>query len=114
MDEGAEICHHTEELLELSDICGCWESMHSINLLWIWVYTIGIIQAAKEVYGWGLHMHFLWVEHNSILAAYLHKVSKMGIMFCLSATMYGDVIGNSNTSRALFEKLVHLLLEDVL
>ena len=38
---------------------------------------------------------------------------QMGIMFCLSATMYGDVIGNSDTSRALFEELVHLLLEDV-
>ena len=38
----------------------------------------------------------------------------MGIMFCLGVTMYSDVIGNSNTSRALFEELVHLLLEDVL
>ena len=43
MDEGAEICHHAEELLEFSDICGCWESMYSINLLWIQVDTIGII-----------------------------------------------------------------------
>ena len=43
MDEGAEACHHAEELLEFSDTCGCWESMHSINLLQIWVYTIGII-----------------------------------------------------------------------
>ena len=59
-------------------------------------------------------MHFLWIEHNSILAGYLHEVSQMGIMFCLSVTMYGDVIGDSDTSRALFEELVHLLLEDVL
>ena len=42
-DEGAEVCHHAKELLEFGDICGCWESMHSINLLWIWVDTIGII-----------------------------------------------------------------------
>ena len=68
----------------------------------------------KEVYGWGLYMHFLWVEHNSILAGYLHEVPKMGIMFCLSAAMNGDVIGNSDTSRALFEELVYPLLEDVL
>ena len=59
-------------------------------------------------------MHFLWVEHNCILAGYLHKVLQTGIMFCLSVTMYVDVIGNSDPSRALFEELVHLLLEDVL
>ena len=28
--------------------------------------------------------------------------------------MYSDVIGDSDTSRAVFEELVHLLLEDVL
>ena len=43
MDEGAEVCHLAEELLEFNDIHGCWESMHSVNLLQIWVYTIGII-----------------------------------------------------------------------
>ena len=59
-------------------------------------------------------MHFLWIEHNSILAGYPHEVPKVGIVFHLSATMYGDVIGDSNTSRALFEELIHLLLEDVL
>ena len=42
-DEGAEVCHHAEELLEFSDICGNWESMYSINLLWVWVDTIGIV-----------------------------------------------------------------------
>ena len=35
-----------------------------------------------------------------------------GVMFHLSATMYGDVIGNSDSSRVLFKELVHLLLED--
>ena len=59
-------------------------------------------------------MHFLWIKHNSILVGYLHEVLQMGIVFCLSATMYGDVISNSNTYRALFKELVHLLLEDVL
>ena len=88
--------------------------MYSINLLWVWVDTIDIVQAAKEVYGWGLYLYFLQIEHSSILAGYLHEVPQMGIMFCLSMTMYGDVIGNSNTSRALFKELVCLLLEDVL
>ena len=59
-------------------------------------------------------MHFLWVEHNSIHAGYLHEVTQMGIMFYLSATTYSDVISNSNTSRALIKELVRLLLEDVL
>ena len=35
-------------------------------------------------------------------------------MFCLSAAMDGDVICNSDASLALFEDLVHLLLEDIL
>ena len=35
-------------------------------------------------------------------------------MFCLSAAMDGDVIHYSNASLALFEDLIHLLLEDVL
>ena len=35
-------------------------------------------------------------------------------MFCLGVAMDGDVICNSNTSLALFEDLIHLLLEDVL
>ena len=35
-------------------------------------------------------------------------------MFCLSAAMGSDVICNSDASLALFEDLIHLLLEDVL
>ena len=35
-------------------------------------------------------------------------------MFHLSVAVDGDVICNSDTSLALFEDLVHLLLEDVL
>ena len=42
-DEGAEVCHHAEELLDFSDIYGCWESMDSIDLLWVQVDTIGIV-----------------------------------------------------------------------
>ena len=35
-------------------------------------------------------------------------------MFCLGAAMDSDVICDFNTSLALFEDLMHLLLEDVL
>ena len=35
-------------------------------------------------------------------------------MFCLSAAVDSDVICDSDASLALFEDLVHLLLEDVL
>ena len=35
-------------------------------------------------------------------------------MFCLGAAVYSDVFCNSDTSLALFEDLVHFLLEDVL
>ena len=80
----------------------------------MWVITPRASIFVKEVYGWGLYMHFLWIEHNSILAGYPHEVPQMSIMFCLSMTMYSDIIGDPNTSRALFEELVHLLLEDVL
>ena len=38
----------------------------------------------------------------------------MGIVFCLSVAMGCDVICNSDASLALFQDLVHLLLEDVL
>ena len=35
-------------------------------------------------------------------------------MFCLSAAMDDDIVYDSNASLALFEDLIHLLLEDVL
>ena len=35
-------------------------------------------------------------------------------MFCLSVAMYADFICNSDASLALFEDVIHLLLEDVL
>ena len=35
-------------------------------------------------------------------------------MFHLGVAMYGDVICNSDTTLALFEDLIHFLLEDVL
>ena len=44
----------------------------------------------------------------------LHEVSYAGIMFCLSVAMDCDVISDSDASLALFEDLIHLLLEDVL
>ena len=38
--------------------------MYSIDLAWVWVDTIGIIETAKEVDSLGLHMCFLWIEHQ--------------------------------------------------
>ena len=87
--------------------------MYCINLSQVWVDTIGIIEAAKEVDGLSLHMCFLWIKYQIIFAGNLHEVLQVGIMFCLSAAVDSDVVCNSNTSLALFEDLVHLL-EDVL
>ena len=38
----------------------------------------------------------------------------MGIMFCLGAAVYSDVVCDSDTSLAFFKDLIHFLLEDVL
>ena len=75
--------------------------------------TIGIVEAAEAVDGLSLHICFLWIKHQIVFVGNLHEVSWAGVMFCLSATVEGDVICNSNTSLELFEDLVHLLLEDV-
>ena len=56
------------------------------------VDSIGIIKAAKEVDGLGLHVCFLWIEHQVVFVGDMHKVSQVGIMFCLSVAMYGDVV----------------------
>ena len=88
--------------------------MYSFDLSWVWVDTIGIIEAAKEIDGLSLHMCFLWVKHQIMFAGNLHEVLQVGIMFCLCTAMDGDVICYSNASLALFEDLIHLLLEDVL
>ena len=45
------------------------------NLSCIWVDTFGIIQAAKEIDGFSLHVCFLWVEHQVVFAGNLHEVS---------------------------------------
>ena len=57
---------------------------------------------------------FLWVEHQIIFVGNLHEVLQVGIMFHLCAAVDGDVVCDSNTSLALFEDLIHFLLEDVL
>ena len=89
--------------------------MYSINLAWVWVDSIGIIEASKEVDSLGLHVCLLWVEHQVILVqAISHEISQAGIMLHLSAAMYSDVICNSDTSLAFFQDLIHLFLEDVL
>ena len=88
--------------------------MYRINLSWVWVDTIGIIEAAKEVDGLSLHTCFLWIKHQIIFAGNLHEVLQVGVIFCLGAAVDSDIICDSNTSLALFKDLVHLLLEDVL
>ena len=49
--------------------------MYSIDLSQVWVDTIGIIEAAKELNGLDLHVCFLWIEHQVILAGNLHELS---------------------------------------
>ena len=48
--------------------------MYSINLSQVWVDTIGIIKAAKEIDSLSLHMCFLWIEHQVVFAGNLHKI----------------------------------------
>ena len=86
---------------------------YSIDLSWVWVDTIGIIEAAKEIDGLSLYMCFLWIEHQVIFVGNMQEIALVGIMFCLSAAMCGDVVCDSDTSLAFFKDLVHLLLEDV-
>ena len=88
--------------------------MYCVDLSWVWVDTIGIIEAAKEVDGLSLHVCFLWVEHQIIFMGNSHEVPQVDIMFPFCAAVDGEVICNSDTSLALFEDLIHLLLEDVL
>ena len=76
--------------------------------------TIGIIEAVKEIDGLSLHMCFLWIKHQIVFVGNLHEISEAGIVFHLHAAKDGDVVCNSNTSLALFEDLIDLLLEDVL
>ena len=45
------------------------------QLAWVWVDTIGIIKAAKKGDGLGLHMCFLWIEHQVIFTGNMHKIS---------------------------------------
>ena len=69
---------------------------------WVWVDTIGIIEAAKEIDSLSLHVCFLWIKHQIIFAGSLHEVSWMGIMFCFGVAVDGDVICNPDASLALF------------
>ena len=63
--------------------------------------TISIVEAAKEIDGLSLLMCFLWIEHQILFVGNLHEVSQVGIMFCLSVAVDGDIICNSDTSLAL-------------
>ena len=49
--------------------------MSCIDLSWVWVDTIGIVKAAKEIDGLGLHVCLLWVEHQVVFASSLHEIS---------------------------------------
>ena len=99
---------------EFGDVCGHWQGVYCIDLSWVQMNTIGIIEAAKEVDGLSLYVCFLWIKHQIIFEGNLHEVLEVDIMFCLSVAMDSDVICDSDKSLALFEDLVHLLLEDVL
>ena len=48
--------------------------MYSIYLSSVWVDTIGIVEAAKEIDGLSLHLCFLWVEHQVVFVGNLHEV----------------------------------------
>ena len=48
--------------------------MYGINLSWVWMDTIGIVEAAKEIDSFSLHMCFLWIEHQIIFAGDLYEV----------------------------------------
>ena len=49
--------------------------MYSIDLAWVWVDSIGIVETAKEIDGLGLHMCFLWIEHQVIFMSNMHEIS---------------------------------------
>ena len=49
--------------------------MYSIDLSWVWVDSIGIVKAAKEIDGLSLHVCFLGVEHQVILVGSLHEIT---------------------------------------
>ena len=49
--------------------------MYSINLSWVWVDTICIVKAAKEIDSLRLYMCvFCWIEHQVIFAGNMHKI----------------------------------------
>ena len=49
--------------------------MYSVDLAWVQVDSIGIVETAKEVDGLGLHVCLLWVEHQVIFVGNMHKIS---------------------------------------
>ena len=100
-------------LLEFSDIHGCWKSMHKINLLQIWVTPLALYRQTKKFTAGAFTCIFCGLNTTPYLwATYMRFHRWASCSACV--TMYGDVISNSDTSRALFKELGHLLLEDVL
>ena len=49
--------------------------MYSIDFSRVWVDTISIVEASKEIDGLGLHMCLLWVEHQVVCAGNSHEIS---------------------------------------
>ena len=49
--------------------------MYIIDFSRVWVDTIGIVEASKEIDGLGLHMCLLWVEHQVIFVGSSHEIS---------------------------------------
>ena len=48
--------------------------MYGIDLSSVWVDTISIVEVAKEIDSLSLHICFLWIEHQIIIAGNLHEV----------------------------------------
>ena len=49
--------------------------MYGIDLSWVWVDTISIIEAAKEIDNLSLYMCFLWIKHQIVFVGNLQEVS---------------------------------------
>ena len=58
---------------------GAGKACTVVNLPWVWLDTIGIIKAAKEIDGLGLHVYFLWIEHQVIFAGNMHKICRQAL-----------------------------------
>ena len=49
--------------------------MYSIDLAWVWLDSIGIVETATEIDGLGFNVCLLWVEHQVIVVNNSHEIS---------------------------------------